>query len=98
MDWSPEAEKKAIAFESDPHYNDFATMMVKTHLSLSHEPNWKGVPKGWRLPINDILVYGGAKFLCPMAGGIKLMPGTGSNPAYRRVDIDVETGEVKGLF
>ena len=60
--------------------------------------NWKGVPKGWRLPINDILVYGGAKFLCPMAGGIKLMPGTGSNPAYRRVDIDVETGEVKGLF
>jgi formyltetrahydrofolate synthetase len=98
VDWSPEAEKKAIAFENDPHYNDFATMMVKTHLSLSHEPNWKGVPKGWRLPINDILVYGGAKFLCPMAGGIKLMPGTGSNPAYRRVDIDVETGEVKGLF
>lgn len=98
VDWAPEAEKKAIAFENDPHYNDFATMMVKTHLSLSHEPSWKGVPKGWRLPINDILVYGGAKFLCPMAGGIKLMPGTGSNPAYRRVDIDVETGEVKGLF
>ncbi len=98
VDWTPAAEKKAIAFEQDPHYNDFATMMVKTHLSLSHEPNWKGVPKGWRLPIKDILVYGGAKFLCPMAGDIKLMPGTGSNPAYRRVDIDVETGEVKGLF
>jgi len=98
VDWSPEAEKKAIAFENDPHYADFATMMVKSHLSLSHEPTWKGVPKGWRLPIRDILVYGGARFLCPMAGGISLMPGTGSDPAYRRVDVDCETGKVQGLF
>ncbi len=98
VDWSPEAEKKAIMFENDPKYADFATMMVKTHLSLSHDPVLKGVPKGWRLPVRDILVYGGARFLCPMAGTISLMPGTGSDPAYRRVDIDVETGEVKGLF
>lgn len=98
VDWSPEAEAKAKAFEADPHYNDFATMMVKSHLSLSHEPAWKGVPKGWRLPIRDILVYGGAKFLCPMAGTVSLMPGTASDPAYRRVDVDVETGEVLGLF
>ncbi len=98
VDWSPEAEKKAIAFENDPAYADFATMMVKTHLSLSHDPALKGVPTGWRLPVRDILVYGGARFLCPMAGTISLMPGTGSDPAYRRVDVDVETGEVKGLF
>lgn len=98
VDWAPEAEKKAIAFESDPAYNDFATMMVKTHLSLSHDPSLKGVPKGWRLPVRDVLVYGGARFLCPMAGSISLMPGTGSDPAYRRVDVDVETGKVKGLF
>ena len=98
VDWAPEAEKKAIMFESDPAFADYATMMVKSHLSLSHDPTLKGVPKGWRLPIRDILVYGGARFLCPMAGSISLMPGTGSNPAYRRVDIDVETGAVKGLF
>lgn len=98
VDWTPEAEAKAIAFENDPAYADFATMMVKTQLSLSHVPSWKGVPKGWRLPIRDVLVYGGAKFLCPMAGDISLMPGTGSDPAYRRVDVDVETGEVRGLF
>ena len=73
-------------------------MMVKTHLSLSHDPNVKGVPKGWRLPIRDILEYGGAKFLCPMAGTISMMPGTGSNPAYRRVDVDTKTGKVSGLF
>ncbi len=98
VDWYPLAEEKAKRFESDPRYKDFATMMVKTHLSLSHEPTWKGVPKGWRLPIRDILVYGGARFLCPMAGSISLMPGTSSDPAFRRVDVDVKTGKVMGLF
>ncbi|MGI6029040.1 MAG: formate--tetrahydrofolate ligase [Candidatus Heteroscillospira sp.] len=98
VDWAPLALEKAERFESDPKYADYCTMMVKTHLSLSHDPALKGVPKGWRLPIRDILEYGGAKFLCPMAGTISMMPGTGSNPAYRRVDIDTETGEVSGLF
>jgi len=98
VDWAPLAEKKAEQFENDPAYADYSTMMVKTHLSLSHEPAFKGVPKGWRLPIRDILVYGGAKFLCPMAGKISMMPGTGSNPAYRRIDVDTETGRVSGLF
>ncbi|WP_312419220.1 formate--tetrahydrofolate ligase [Anaerospora hongkongensis] len=98
VDWAPLAEEKAKKFEADPSYADYSTMMVKTHLSLSHEPTWKGVPKGWRLPIRDVLVYGGAKFLCPMAGAISLMPGTGSDPAYRRIDVDVNTGRVSGLF
>ncbi|MCL1835463.1 MAG: formate--tetrahydrofolate ligase [Oscillospiraceae bacterium] len=98
VEWAPLAVEKAERFESDPYYADFCTMMVKTHLSLSHDPTIKGVPKGWKLPVRDILVYGGAKFLCPMAGTISMMPGTGSNPAYRRVDVDVETGKVSGLF
>ena len=98
VDWSPLATEKAERFENDPHYADFCTMMVKTHLSLSDKPEVKGVPKGWRLPIRDILVYGGAKFLCPMAGTISMMPGTGSDPAYRRIDIDTKTGKVSGLF
>ncbi len=96
--WTPEAEAKAKAIEEDERFKDYYTMMVKTHLSLSHDPNLKGVPKGWRLPIRDILVFSGAKFLCPMAGEIKLMPGTSSDPAFRRIDIDPETGQVRGLF
>jgi formate--tetrahydrofolate ligase len=84
--------------ESDPKYNDYATMMVKTHLSLTHDPTLKGVPKGWTLPIRDVLIYSGSKFLCPCAGTISLMPGTASNPAFRRVDVDAETGKVTGLF
>jgi len=98
VSWSPEAEQKAKMLEGDAQFNDYATMMVKTHLSLTHEPALKGVPKGWTLPIRDVLIYSGAKFLCPCAGTISLMPGTSSNPAFRRVDIDVKTGKVSGLF
>ena len=96
--WTPDAEAKAKMLESDSKYDDFATMMVKTHLSLTHDPTLKGVPKGWSLPIRDVLIYSGAKFLCPCAGTISLMPGTGSNPAFRRVDVDTKTGKVSGLF
>ena len=98
VSWTAEAETKAKAFEADPKYDEFATMMVKTHLSLSHDPTLKGVPKGWTLPVRDVLIYSGAKFLCPMAGTITLMPGTSSNPALRRVDVDTATGKVQGLF
>lgn len=98
VDWSETALEKARIFESKPEYSDYCTMMVKTHLSLSHDPTLKGVPENWRLPIRDILEYGGAGFLCPMAGSISMMPGTGSNPAYRNVDVDVNTGKVSGLF
>jgi formate--tetrahydrofolate ligase len=98
VSWTPEAEAKAKMLEADSKYADFATMMVKTHLSLSHDPVIKGVPKGWTLPIRDILIYSGAKFLCPCAGTISLMPGTSSNPAFRRIDVDVNTGAVSGLF
>ena len=98
VSWTPDAEAKAKMLESDPKYADFATMMVKTHLSLTHDPVLKGVPKGWTLPIRDVLIYSGAKFLCPCAGTISLMPGTSSNPAFRRIDVDVKTGAVSGLF
>ncbi len=96
--WTPEAQEKAKMLESDPKYNDYATLMVKTHLSLSHDPALKGVPRNWFLPVRDVLIFSGAKFLCPCAGAITLMPGTGSNPGFRRVDVDVKTGEVTGLF
>ncbi|MCL4536395.1 MAG: formate--tetrahydrofolate ligase [Nitrospirae bacterium] len=98
VSWTPEAEAKAKMLEDDPKYADYATMMVKTHLSLSHDPAVKGVPKGWTLPIRDVLIYSGAKFLCPMAGTISLMPGTSSDPAFRRIDVDTATGKVSGLF
>lgn len=98
VSWMPEAEAKAKKFEADPDKRDYYTMMVKTHLSLTHDPTIKGVPKGWILPVRDVLIFSGAKFLCPVTGAISLMPGTSSDPAFRRIDVDTDTGKVKGLF
>ncbi|MEY2982519.1 MAG: formate--tetrahydrofolate ligase [Planctomycetota bacterium] len=96
--YTDEAQAKLAAFEADPRTAELGTCMVKTHLSLSHDPELKGRPTGWELPIRDVLVYRGAGFIVPVAGAIKLMPGTGSDPAFRRIDVDVETGRVQGLF
>ncbi|MEN8254658.1 MAG: formate--tetrahydrofolate ligase [Verrucomicrobiota bacterium] len=98
VEWSPEAEKKINLFQSDPEVAQMGMCMVKTHLSLSHDPDLKGAPKGWTLPIRDVLIYKGAGFVVPVAGAIKLLPGTGSNPGFRQIDVDVETGKVTGLF
>ena len=98
VSYSDEALAKAQAFEADPETARLGVCMVKTHLSLSHDPDIKGRPTGWILPIRDILVYRGAGFVVPVAGAIKLMPGTASQPGFMNVDVDVETGRVRGLF
>ena len=98
VDFTPEALAKVKALESDPDISKMGTCMVKTHLSITDNPNLKGVPKNWRLRIKDVLTFRGAGFVVPMAGDIKLMPGTSSDPAFRRVDVDVTTGKVKGVF
>ncbi len=98
VSWAPEAEAKAKRFEADPGMKDFSTVMVKSHLSLSHDPDLKGVPKNWLLPVRDVMVFVGAGIFCPVTGAISLMPGTGSDPAFRRIDVDVNTGKVTGLF
>jgi formate--tetrahydrofolate ligase len=98
VSYTPLAQEKLKTIEADPELAKLGTCMVKTHLSLSHDPTIKGRPRGWTLPIRDILQYRGAGFIVPVAGDIKLMPGTASEPAFRNIDVDVNTGRVRGLF
>ena len=99
VSYSEKAEKKLkMLAEHAMKYCDYGVCMAKTHLSLSHDPSLKGRPKGWTLPISDILVYQGAKLIVPLAGDIKLMPGTASVPAFTKIDVNTETGHVTGLF
>jgi formate--tetrahydrofolate ligase len=98
VSYSPEAEEKLTAIQKDPELKDLGTCMVKTQYSLSHDPAAKGAPKGWTLPIRDILIYRGAEFIVPVAGDIKLMPGTSSDPSFRNIDVDTKTGRVRGIF
>ncbi|MGN0855578.1 MAG: formate--tetrahydrofolate ligase [Kiritimatiellia bacterium] len=98
VDFAPRAQEKLAAFQDDPATAKLPICLAKTQYSLSHDPTRLGRPKGWRMPIGDILIYQGAGLLVPVAGEIKLMPGTSASPAYRRIDVDVETGRVRGLF
>jgi len=98
VDYAPSALAKIKTMEADPEVAKLGICMAKTHLSLTDNPMLKGAPKDWRLNIQEVLTFKGAGFVVPFAGAVKLMPGTCSDPAYRRVDVDVETGKVKGLF
>ncbi len=96
--YSQRAWEKVRSLNEDPDSRNFGTCMVKTQLSLSHDPELKNRPVGWQLPIEDVLIFNGAGLIVPVAGNVSLMPGTASNPSFRKIDIDVETGNVTGLF
>lgn len=98
VDYEPLAAEKLAALQANPETAHLPVCMAKTQYSLSHDPNLLGRPKGWRLPVRDVLLYRGAGLIVPVAGEIKLMPGTSASPAFRRIDVDVETGKVRGLF
>ena len=98
VDYTPEAAAKLAAFQKRDDASRLGVCMVKTHLSLSDDPDRKGEPRGWRLRVRDVLLYGGAGFVVPVAGTVNLMPGTGSSPSFRRIDVDVDTGRVLSLI
>jgi methylenetetrahydrofolate dehydrogenase (NADP+)/methenyltetrahydrofolate cyclohydrolase/formyltetrahydrofolate synthetase/formate--tetrahydrofolate ligase len=90
------AEKQIKQFE-EQGFGNLPICMAKTHLSISHDPTWKGAPSGYTLPIREVRASVGAGFIYPLVGEMRTMPGLGSKPAYMSIDID-ENGRVKGLF
>jgi len=96
VQYDPEAEKK-IALYTKLGYDKLPLCMAKTHLSLSHDPNLKGAPKGFTLPVRDVRASGGAGFLYPLCCTMRTMPGLPSEPAGERIDLD-QNGKIVGLF
>uniref|UniRef100_A0A8C5MRM2 C-1-tetrahydrofolate synthase, cytoplasmic n=1 Tax=Leptobrachium leishanense TaxID=445787 RepID=A0A8C5MRM2_9ANUR len=93
----PEAQKKADLY-TQQGFGDLPICMAKTHLSLSHNPEMKGVPKGFVLPIRDIRASVGAGFLYPLVGTMSTMPGLPTRPCFYDIDLDPVTEQVNGLF
>jgi len=96
VNYTPLAEKKIKLF-TEVGFDNLPMCMAKTHLSLSHEPNVKGRPRNFRIPVRDVRASVGAGFLYPLLGTMMTMPGLPSVPASTRVDID-ENGNTVGLF
>ncbi len=96
VDFSPLAERQIDAFEA-AGFGYLPICMAKTHLSISHDPNLKGAPTGFTVPVREVRASVGAGFIYPLLGEMTTMPGLGSTPSYLKVDID-DNGNVVGLF
>ncbi|XP_032040029.1 monofunctional C1-tetrahydrofolate synthase, mitochondrial isoform X1 [Aythya fuligula] len=79
-------------------FGNLPICMAKTHLSLSHQPERKGVPTGFILPISDVRASIGAGFIYPLVGTMSTMPGLPTRPCFYDIDLDPVTEQVKGLF
>uniref|UniRef100_A0A6B2KZN4 formate--tetrahydrofolate ligase n=1 Tax=Arcella intermedia TaxID=1963864 RepID=A0A6B2KZN4_9EUKA len=95
VSYSELAEQKIAAFTSWG-FDKLPICMAKTHLSLSHDPNLKGAPKGFTLPIIDVRVSAGAGFVYALCGEIRTIPGLPTRPNFYDIDLD-EDGNIMGL-
>ena len=94
--FEPLAERQIRDYEANG-FGGLPICMAKTHLSLSHDPNLKGAPKGFTLPITEARASIGAGFIYPLCGDMRTMPGLPDHPAAEQVDVD-DYGDVVGLF
>jgi len=97
VDYSPEAEAK-VALYTKLGFDKLPICMAKTHLSFTADAEVKGAPVGFRIPIRDLRASVGAGFIYPLVGSMRTMPGLPTRPVFFDVDLDLETGKVKGLF
>ncbi|HUA19856.1 MAG TPA: formate--tetrahydrofolate ligase [Bryobacteraceae bacterium] len=96
VEYSPEAEKKIERYTRQG-FDKLPICMAKTQYSFSHDPNLKGAPSGFTVPVRDVRASVGAGFLYPLLGAMSTMPGLSTRPGYYDVDLDVATGRVIGL-
>jgi formyltetrahydrofolate synthetase len=96
IDMSGEAAKQLNEFER-LGYGHLPVCMAKTQLSLSHDPELKGRPTGFRVPIRDARLFAGAGFVTAYCGDMLMMPGLPSRPSGEDVDINAD-GDTVGLF
>jgi formyltetrahydrofolate synthetase len=96
IDVSPVAQKALKRYEA-MGFGNLPVCMAKTQYSLSHDPNLKGRPGGFTVPIRDIRLSAGAGFVTPLVGEMRTMPGLPSRPGGEKIDIDAD-GNIVGLF
>ena len=97
VEYSPEADEQIDRYTRNG-FDKLPICMAKTHLSLSHDPELKGAPSGFTVPVREVRASVGAGFLYPLLGSVTTMPGLPTRPAFYDIDLDPETGRVVGLF
>ncbi|KAM3530190.1 hypothetical protein MY4038_005034 [Beauveria bassiana] len=97
VEFSELAQKKVDTYTKQG-YGKLPICIAKTQYSLSHDPDLKGAPTGFTIPIRDVRMAAGAGYLYALAADIQTIPGLPTAPGYLNVDVDLETGEIDGLF
>ncbi|XP_027489835.1 monofunctional C1-tetrahydrofolate synthase, mitochondrial isoform X1 [Corapipo altera] len=97
IELSPLAQSQVDRY-TQQGFGNLPICMAKTHLSLSHQPERKGVPTGFILPISDVRASVGAGFIYPLVGTMSTMPGLPTRPCFYDIDLDPITEQVEGLF
>ncbi len=96
VEYSEKAETQIASYEKSG-FGNLPICMAKTHLSISHDPDLKGAPTGFTLPVREVRASVGAGFIYPLIGAMSTMPGLATYPAYMDIDLDLETGKIVGL-
>jgi formyltetrahydrofolate synthetase len=89
VSFEPRAEADITVFEK-LSLNKLPICMAKTPLSLSHDPQMKGAPRDFVLPIREVRPSTGAGFLYALCGDIVTMPSLPSRPVGECMDVDAK--------
>ncbi|HET7408632.1 MAG TPA: formate--tetrahydrofolate ligase [Pararhizobium sp.] len=80
----------------DAGYGNLPICMAKTQYSFTTDPNVRGAPTGFEIPVREVRLSAGAGFVVAICGEIMTMPGLPSKPAAQTIRLN-EQGEIEGL-
>jgi len=93
-----ELAEQQIQRYTEQKFDALPICVAKTHLSLSSDPQAKGVPQDFTIPVREVRASVGAGFIYPLVGTMPTIPGLPTRPAFYDIDIDCDTGKITGLF
>jgi formate--tetrahydrofolate ligase len=71
--------------------------IAKTQYSFSTNPDAKGAPTGFNIPVREVRLSAGAEFIVAICGEIMTMPGLPKVPSADSIDVNAQ-GKIVGLF
>ena len=78
-------------------YGKAPVCIAKTQYSFSTNPDLKGAPSDFTIPIREVRLSAGAEFVVVICGEIMTMPGLPKVPSADAIDVGPD-GKIVGLF
>ena len=95
VDYTPAAAKRLKEYQA-AGFGSLKVVVAKTPMSLSADPQAKGAPTGWTLPIREVRLAAGAGYVYAISGTLSTMPGLSAHPAAERIGLTTD-GEITGV-